>query len=347
MTHDKSVHVGVITQPQGAHLKDYFGSLFQAPEVAKVALADPTGETETIARAELGDKFMAAYRDTAKMLRDVKPELALVTTEAVLSPPAIDAALEAGCHVLAEKPSCIRADDFATLVRKAESKHLEIMLAFANRLHAPVHEARRLMAVGKFGKVYAAELHLVADQTRLKSAAYRQDWFAHKARAGGGQLIWLGIHWLDLVLYITGLSVREVAGFTTVVGGQPIDVEDAAAVSLRFDNGGLGTITSGYYLDKGYQSHLQVWCEHGWLRMAGFEETPLEWYSSKDTADARVERFEYPKGGRGYPPFVRACARFAAGLEGPPVTGKEGLHVLRTIFASYRAAETGQKQRIE
>ncbi|HVC93259.1 MAG TPA: Gfo/Idh/MocA family oxidoreductase [Pirellulales bacterium] len=341
------IRVGVITQPQGAHLAAYFGSLAQADEVAQVALADPTGETEAIARKELGGKFTVAYRDTNKMLRELKPEMALVTMEAALAPAAIDAALEAGCHVLAEKPACVRADDFAALVSKAESKHLEIMLAFANRLHAPVHEARRLMAADKFGKIYAIEMHLIADQTRLKSPAYRQDWFAHKARAGGGHLIWLGIHWLDLALYITGLSVTEVAGFVTVVGGQPIDVEDAAAMSLLFDNGGLGTLTSGFYLDKGYHSHIQIWGEHGWLRLASFEEDPLEWYSTKDAAQAKIERFEYPKGDRGYPPFVRACARFAAGLQGPPVTGKEGLHVLRTIFACYRAAETGEKQRVE
>ena len=341
------IRVGVITHPQGAHLGAYFGSLAQAEEVAKVALADPTGETETLARKELGDKFTATYRDAATMLRELKPEMALVTMEAALAPPAIGAALEAGCHVLAEKPSCVRADDFAALVRKAESKHLEIMLALANRLHAPVLEARRLMAAGKFGKVYAVELHLIADQTRLKSPAYRQGWFAHKARAGGGHLIWLGIHWLDLALHITGLSVAEVAGFVTVVGGQPIDVEDAAAMSLKFDNGSLGTLTSGYYLDRDYHSHIQIWGEHGWLRLANIEDAPLEWYSTKDAAEAKVERFEYPKGERGYPPFVRACARFAAGLEGPPVTGKEGLHVLRTIFACYRAAETGERQRVE
>jgi UDP-N-acetyl-2-amino-2-deoxyglucuronate dehydrogenase len=341
------IRVGVITHPKGAHLGAYFDSLAQAEEVAQVAIADPTGETEALARKELGGKFTAAYRDTATMLRELKPEMVLVTMEAALAPAAIDAALEAGCHVLAEKPACVRADDFAALVSKAESKHLEIMLAFANRLHAPVHEARRLTEAGKFGKIYAVEMHLIADQTRLKSPAYRQDWVAHKARAGGGHLIWLGIHWIDLVLHITGLSVTEVAGFITVVGGQPIDVEDAAAMSLKFDNGGLGTLTSGYYLDKGYHSHMQIWGEHGWLRLANFEEDPLEWYSSKDAADSPIERFEYPKGDRGYPPFVRACARFAAGLGRPPVTGREGLHVLRTIFACYRAAETGERQRVE
>ena len=111
-------------------------------------------------------------------------------------------------------------------------------------------------------------LNLVADQTRLTRPAYYQSWLAQKARAGGGQLTWLGIHWLDLALYVTGLTVKQVAGFAGVVGGQPLDVEDSAAVALRFSNDSFGTLTAGYYLDRGYQSHLQVWGEHGWIRLA-------------------------------------------------------------------------------
>ncbi len=130
------------------------------------------------------------------------------------------------------------------------------------------------------------------------------------------------------------------------MGGQPIDVADSAAVALRFDNGTFGTMTAGYYLDKGYHSHVQVWGEHGWLRLASFEESPLEWYSTKDVKQPRVERFEYPKGDRGYTPFVRAAVRASAGLEEAPITGAEGLHVLETIFAFYEAARTGRTQNV-
>jgi predicted dehydrogenase len=340
------ITVGLITDPDGAHLPDYLAALANTEEVASVALADSTGQTEAKTRAALGDKLGRTYRDGASMLREAKPALALVTLEAALSPPAIDAAIENGCHVLTEKPACLRASDFAWLVQKAQAKHLQIMLALANRLHAPVQEARRLVAAGKLGKIYASEAHIVADQTRLKSPAYHRQWYAAKARAGGGHLIWLGIHWLDLALFISGLKVRDVAGFAAVVGGQPLDVEDSAAVVLRYDNGSLGTLTSGYYLDRGYHSHLQLWGEHGWLRLAVFEEQPLEWYSTADGGPTEIRRFEYAKGGRGYTPFVRACVRFAAGLEPPPITSEECLHVLETLFACYRAAATGQSQRV-
>src|SRR5262245_37129040 len=83
------------------------------------------------------------------------------------------------------------------------------MIAFANRLHAPVQEARRLIAEGQLGKVCGVELHLVADQTRLTRKEARDQWYYSKARAGGGCLIWLGIHWVDLALHITGRKVNR------------------------------------------------------------------------------------------------------------------------------------------
>jgi predicted dehydrogenase len=343
----KAIKVGVITQPQGAHLTDYFAALAKIDEVEAVALADATEKTADLARKALGDKLREVFKDPAEMLNRFSPHMVLVSLEAVEAPPAIDAALDAGCHVFAEKPACTRADDFAKLTRKAQQKHRFLMLALANRLHAPVREARRLVAEGKLGKVYAVQAHLVADQTRIKAEEYRKSWFCSKARGGGGQLLWVGIHWLDMALYVTGLKIKEVAGFAGVVGGQPIEVEDSAAVSLRFDNGTFGTMTSGYYLDKGYQTYLQVWGEHGWLRLAAVEEQPLEWYSTRDAKEPKVERFEYPRGGRGYLPFVKAAARAALGLEEAPVSADEGLHVLKAIFAFYEAAKTGRAQAVD
>ena len=300
------------------------------------------------ARKALGDKLKEIFKDPAEMLKTFEPHMVLVSLEAAAAPPVIDAALDAGCHVFAEKPSCIRAEDFEKLTRKAQQKHRHLMLAFANRSHAagprgsPAHRGRASSA-----RSTASRSHLVTDQTRLKSEEYRKSWFCSKARAGGGQLIWVGIHWLDLVLHVTGLKVQQVAGFAGVVGGQPIDVEDSAALSLRFDNGSFGTMKSGYYLDKGYQSHVQVWGEHGWLRLAAVEELPLEWYSSKDVKEPKVERFEYPKGRArlsAFPESSRACRRGAGrGRRSPPTRGCTSS---RAIFAFYEAAKTGCVQTV-
>ena len=345
MANDR-IPVGMIIHPQGAHLDAYFEALAKTKEAESVFVVDPTGETEEKARKFLGDKFGGLFRDSASMLQQAKPKMCLVSLEAVKTPPAIEAALNAGCHILAEKPACIRAEDFAPLVQKADSKHLHLMLALANRITPPIREARRVIRKGLLGQIYGVELHVIADQTRLKSPEYHQNWFAHKSRAGGGHLIWLGIHWLDLATHLTGMKITEVAAMTQNVGGQPIDVEDSATVLMKFDNGSAGTMTSGYYLDKGYNMHIRIWGSCGWLQLGDLDTTPLVYYSTVDTKDPKEQKFEYPSGQRGYTPFVQAAVRASAGLEDAPITGAEGLQVLRTIFGCYKAAETGCRQKL-
>ncbi|NDA65978.1 MAG: hypothetical protein EBY09_04950, partial [Verrucomicrobia bacterium] len=242
----------VLTHAGGPHLDAYLAGLAVSTEVAEVCVADAGGSTLAAAQKALGPKLKATGKDAAALMREHKPKLALVTMEAVLAPPAIDAALEHGCHVMAEKPACVRASDFEPLVLKAEGKHLHLMLAFANRIRPEAREAQRLVREGRLGKLYGMEIHLVADQTRLKSEGYRKSWSGQKARAGGGHLTWLGIHWLDLALFITGAEIEAVAGFSGIVGGQQMDVEDSNAAALKFAGGFFGTLTSGYYLDRGF-----------------------------------------------------------------------------------------------
>jgi predicted dehydrogenase len=337
----------VVTQADGAHLPDYFAALARADEVESVALAEPSGKIESVARGALGAKLTDLHATAADLLRQFQPHMVIVSLESVLAPAAIDAALDAGCHVVAEKPSCVRTADMERLVAKAQAKHRHLMLAMPNRLHAPVREARRLIEQGRLGKIYGIEVHLVADQTRLTDAAYRGGWLCSKARAGGGVLAWLGILWLDTALHIAGCKAVEVAGFAGLVGGQPVDIEDSAAMTLRLDNGSFGVLTAGYYLDKGYQSHIRVWGQHGWLRLAAVEEQPLEWYSTKGTGEPKVEQFDYPKGGRGFAAFIRAAVRASADMAvAPPITSEETVHVVKTVYAFYEAARTGRVQNV-
>ena len=146
--------------------------------------------------------------------------------------------------------------------------------------------------------------------------------------------------WLDLAMYITGLRVEAVAGFTGVVGGQPIDVEDAAVMSIKFNQRCLGTMTSAYYLDRGVQSHIQIWGEHGWLKLATVEEQPMLWYTTRDVKEPRVQEFTYPRGQRGYTPFLRLAVQAAAGMGEPPMNADECLALLQAVYGFYRAAQS-------
>ena len=338
--------VAVLTNASAAHLEAYLTGLAATEEATQVVVVDPSGTQRAIAERSLGEKLIAFRGDLGPALAEYRPIMSLVTMEGVQSPPIIQEALDANCHVLAEKPACVRVEDFAPLARLADMKHRHLMLALANRLRSTVQFARQLIHDGKLGKVYGCELHLIADQTRLQNVAYHQTWYADRSRAGGGHLIWLGIHWLDLAMYITGSDIVAAAGFTANVGGQPLNVEDSAAMTLQFENGSLGTMTSGYYLDRGYHSHLKIWGSDGWLQMDPHGGEALQWYSTREASPA-IQQYAGPPDQVSYTPLVRAAVRASLDLEPPPLTSAESLRALKTVFACYRAAESGQRQTLK
>ena len=351
----KGIRVGIITEHRGAHLGPYFGSLARCTGIEKVALADPSRESFPKARELMGERFpdLATFADYRAMLDKFNPEMVLVSLEPHHSPEPIETALAMGAHVLTEKPACVRLEDFERMEALARSKDRRLMLVLANRNSPLVKKARELIQSGYLGKLYGSQVYLLADQTRLARPEYQRSWRASKARAGGGHLLWLGIHYIDLIQYMSGQSVRQVAGFYGNVGGQPLDVEDAAVVALQFDQGMVGTLQSGYYLDRGYQTGFKVWGSRGWLR---FEldpnAPPLEWYSTADGAPEGVQTFEDTTGFMSdgisqYFPFVQAAVDASRGVAAAPLTAAEGLQVLRVIFGAYHAADTGRTQTIE
>src|SRR3954447_10832560 len=97
----KTIKVGVLTQADGAHLADYFSSLANIDEVEAVAVSDPSGKSFEIARKALGAKLKDTYKEAAELVKRFEPQMVLVSQEAVEAPRAIDAALDAGCHVFA------------------------------------------------------------------------------------------------------------------------------------------------------------------------------------------------------------------------------------------------------
>jgi len=338
------IKVALLTHADGAHVGAYLAALRDSPDCRQVLLADPDARWESEARKVLGTKLTRVEKNHRKLLTEAQPELALVTMEARLAPPVIDAALEANCHVFAEKPSCVRPEDFARLVAKADSKHRHLMLALANRTNPETIHARNLFRRGEIGRLFGVEMHIIADQTRLTRPAYHRQWFADKDRAGGGHLIWLGIHWLDLAMHITGAAISQACGFRHNVGGQPINVEDSAVSALQFDSGALGTVTSGYYVDKGYHTHIKIWGSHGWLHLDSMHQRPLHWYTSRGPNSGTTQEFTGSKDPRGYTPFVQAAVRACARGGDPPISNADSLRALQTVFSIYKSAETGRRQ---
>ena len=334
--------VAVLTHAGGAHMSDYFSALADAVDCEEVVLADPGNKWVDLARKLLGDKLTRTYTEFEQLIAKESPKLCMVSMEAKLAPPVIEVGLESGAHVFAEKPACVTLQRFEKLATLADSKHLQLMLAFANRTNPESLAARKMIQQGRFGEIYSIDMHIVADQTRLTHPEYHGTWYADKARAGGGHLIWLGIHWLDLAMFLTGTAITQATGAIANIGGQPITAEDSAVAALRFSNGMVGTLNSGYYLDSGYHTQIRIWGAKGWLNLDSFGTQKMTWYENTGPKAKQLQTFESPIEPRGYSPFVAKVVSAIANDSAPPITTQESLNALRTVFGIYEAAETGK-----
>jgi predicted dehydrogenase len=236
----------------------------------------------------------------------------------------------------------VTLEQFEVLANLAESKHRHLMLAFANRVNPESLAARRMIRQGRIGKIYSIDMHIVADQTRLTRPEYHKTWYADKDRAGGGHLIWLGVHWLDLAMHLTGASITQVTGVIANVGGQPITTEDSAVATLQFSNGTLGTLNSGYYLDTSYHTQIRIWGSKGWLQLDSVGTPKMVWYENEGPKASQIQAFNDATEPRGYSPFVARVVSAIAKETAPPVTTQESLNALRTVFGIYAAADSGK-----
>jgi predicted dehydrogenase len=184
------------------------------------------------------------------------------------------AALEAGKHVLCEKPLANSGEDADAMAAAARASNAKAMLGFTYRRVPALTRARDLIAQGKIGTV---------QQVR---AAYRQDWLVdpeaplswrlQKDLAGHGALGDIGAHAIDLVQFLTGLSVTKVSGVVDTIvkerpvetervgiagkGGDekaPVTVDDVAIFTGRLENGALAAFEATRFA-TGRKNELSV-----------------------------------------------------------------------------------------
>ncbi len=342
------MHVALVMEAdEQGHRAFFLQALRDLDLVDSVTVVDESGGTFAEARETLGCKLRGTHHELSDGLASAAPDLAIVSLIAANAPPAVRQCLEAGCHVMVEKPACTHPDQFAALVELAEQRDRHLIVPLARRLCPWVQDARRIFASGALGRAYALRGAVIADQARIWPANGVRDWTFKRSLAGGGHLVWLGIHWIDLMTYITESPVVEVQAMTDVVGGAPIDVEDLALVNLRFANGAYGSLVSGYLLDKPYQLDLSLWGSNGWLRFGASDRHLLEWHStSPDPGDVPDRRIAYSGPDfANYTPWIERTLRACLG-EAAPITGVEALTALRVVHAAYESAATGRTIRI-
>ena len=211
-------------------------------------------DTNLARAAELAEKFGgAACDDVAAVLSDAAVDAVVIGVPNRLHHPLAIAALEAGKDLLLEKPMALSADQCEEINDVAARCGRIVQIGFVHRYTAVGRLARQVVGEGRLGHIYHAKAHLHI----RRGVPGLGKWFTTKSDAGGGALIDVGVHLIDLALSPLGYpEVADVSGqvhstfgrrmkdyvYENMWAGPPdwngvCDVEDAAHAFVRFRNG--------------------------------------------------------------------------------------------------------------
>jgi len=200
------VKVGVIGLGMGrAHLKGYEAS----PNAQVVALCDIN--EELLGRVLKERPNVRGFTDYGEMLAMRELQAVSVALPNYLHAPVTIAALEAGKHVLCEKPMAMNAAEAEQMKAASERTGRILMMHFNMRYMASAATLKPIMEAGGLGDVY----HVTTTYTRRDGYPRLGSWFGQKAKSGGGPLIDLGVHRIDLALWLMGYP-KPVSAFGNV-----------------------------------------------------------------------------------------------------------------------------------
>ncbi|MBV9009197.1 MAG: Gfo/Idh/MocA family oxidoreductase [Verrucomicrobia bacterium] len=185
---------------------------------------------------------MTTFAEYHELLADGEIDAVIICLPNFLHFPASLAALEAGKHVLCEKPPTLNAAEMKVLRDAAAKRNLVYFFGRQFRFAPALRTAREIISEGKLGTIYRAR----ATWVRSRGIPPGVDsWFTDKKRSGGGALIDIGVHALDSAWFLMGtprpvsISAKVFRNFAHFVNAPVFNVEDEAHAFIRFANGSI------------------------------------------------------------------------------------------------------------
>ncbi len=188
-------------------------------------------------------------------------------------------ALQAGFHVLCEKPMALTVRDCSDMITAADQAGRRLFIVKQNRFNPPVMAVKKLMDEGRLGRIYSVQLNCFWNRD---AAYYEHSWKGTKD-LDGGTLFTQFSHFIDLLHWIVG-DIEEVQGYIGNLGHKnSIEFEDTGVISAKFYNGAIGAIN--YTVNshnKNMEGSLTLFGEKGTVKIGGQYLNELEYQDIQD-----------------------------------------------------------------
>ncbi len=341
----KKVRWGVIGAGGIADRRTIPGMLL-ADNAELVAVMDVSMELAERLRAKHGAK--RAYCDCRELLADPEIDAVYIATPVACHREQALAAIEAGKHILIEKPVCLTADEGEEIIKKCREKGLLIAAGFLMRFSSSHRAMRDMIAAGRLGQIVSVRAQFSCWYPKMEGA-----WRQSKALGGGGALMDMGIHCIDLVGFITGSEIKRVSAFCAN-NVFDYETEDQAAAIMELENGAFAIVDTNFNIpDASQRARLEIYGTKGSILAegtiaqddAGRVELLISEEKGYDAQQTRsiggAELLETEKVNM----YTQEIASFGRSLlTGAPleVPAEEAIKVQRVIEAAYRSSEEGR-----
>jgi predicted dehydrogenase len=331
-----------------------------ALQVADTELVAVYGRTFQKAEDFANQYGIAAYSDVHDMVSREKIDLCLVTTPHPAHREPTVAALNAGSHVLVEKPLASSLEDCDAMIEAASRNSRYLGTISQRRFYEPSQRIRRAIDEGKIGKPVLGMIQMLG----WRGEAYYQSdpWRGSWAGEGGGVLVNQAPHQLDLLLWYMG-EIESVYGVWRNLNHPYIEVDDTAVAIINFKNGGLGNLVVSNSQKPGLYGKVHIHGENGAsvgvqtdggsmfvAGMSGITDPPVNDIWSVPGEEAMLpqfvvedtEFFNQIDALTYYFGLQIADFRDAINENRPPlVTGEDGRKVVALFQAIYESTRTG------
>ena len=266
-------------------------------------------------------------------------DMVVLATPSGLHSVQVIAAAEVGLHVCTEKPMATRWADGVAMVKACDQAGVHLFVVKQNRFNSTLQLVKRQLQAGRFGKLAMVAVNVFWQRPQ---SYYDQDGWRGTWEFDGGALMNQASHYVDLLDWLVG-PVESVSA-TTATLGRTIEVEDTAALQLRWRNGALGTmaVTMLTY-PKNLEGSITLLGETGTVKIGGPAVNQIEHWAFADESsdDAEVGQASYQTTsvyGFGHPPYYANVLDALQGKAEALCDGREGLRSLELLIGAYLSA---------
>lgn len=343
----RKLRMGVVGLGMGAgHVKGYQ----EDGRAEVVALCDVDGARLEAAGAKFGVSEL--FTDAGEMFRQVELDGVSIATPNKFHAPLTIAAFRKGLHVLCEKPMAMTVREAERMLEASKKARRNLMINFSYRFSDMSYALKQQVEAGVVGDIYFGR----TVWHRRRGVPGFGGWFGQKELAGGGPLIDLGVHRLDLALWLMGYPEPvSVSGATHAVIAtemarkqrKKFSVEDLGCGLVKFANGATLIVEASWALNISEPENMvTLLCgTKGGLtqkNVGGWYDFAAEVYT-EEGGNLYTKKLD-----QALTPAPSAYSEFVSSIlekRTPMASGEDGLKVMKILEGIYRSAETGREVR--